>query len=949
MSKKHTQTQHKQQRKETPHHNKAAAPEEDQATGMEMSGKVGDIDWKNIFSPQKLKKIFLNEKVLIILLLLIAIGLSTHFRMFTSDLPVTEDWATSSYENQIRSQVAAQINAQFPNLPAEQKNQEINKQTQIILEQQWDEIAPQIKATSNFFKSQLQDDNGNTYLLAIDPYVWHSQAKNMEAYGMAGDEIVDGKPSFSLRNGREAKFDSFNLHPYLGTVVHKIGSVFNKDFTLQRAIFLLPVFIIALAIIVGFFFARKIGGNVAGFVTSMTIALNTALLGRTPAGFSDTDAYLIFFPLLIFWTFFEAMTAKTWKKKALWSIGAGVAALGFKYTWGNWWHAGSILAGVAGIYFIYSLVREYTVHKDKKRRFIQSPAGKTLAISLIFLISLTILNVVFGLGNGATTVGQDIITPTKDILFRPLSALGVKGVATADIWPNVLTTVAELNEGSWGQIINSIGGELFFWLAVLGILATFLLRTEDDSIEIRHASLVGIWFFGLTIVSLMSARFIALLAAPFAIAFGALFGILWSRGAKLLKKHAELPLLVTRIALVLIIIIMFIGPISDAKKVALSEVPSMNDGWYNSLISIKEDSQDAIITSWWDFGHWFVNIAERRVTFDGGNQGRRIHWVGRSLMTEDVQENKAILRMLNCGQNLGYERLLEYTGDRYTAVNLVYDIYMEDRETAQSILEDAGLSDEQVSKVLEKTHCSDEELLDQYYIASQDMIGKAGVWAHFGSWDFDRAYIYNLAANNDYDTAINLMQERVGLSENEATDLYYQATALENNRAVDSWVSPWPNYVMSKATSCTLANETFTCNLNQGIGSQNGQDIRMETLTVPVEEPKETTITIGIYANGARIGEDRLIPQKVSIGLDGEEFITTEIENPTLGYEVAIAQTGNNTYKVNIADDMLATSSFSRLFFFEGYGMEGYEVLSDVTDFTGQRILVYKVDLRNDN
>ena len=250
--------------------------------------------------------------------------------------------------------------------------------------------------------------------------------------------------------------------------------------------------------------------------------------------------------------------------------------------------------------------------------------------------------------------------------------------------------------------------------------------------------------------------------------------------------------------------------------------------------------------------------------------------------------------------------------------------------------------------VLEKTHCSDDELLDQYYIASQDMIGKAGVWAHFGSWDFDRAYIYNTASNNDFDTAIKLFQERIGLDENKATELYYEATSLPNNRAVDSWVSPWPNYVMPRTRNCVLENNTFTCTINQGIGSQNGQDIVMETLTVPVDNPEETRVLVGLYAQGQRIGEDRLVPKVVSLGLDGKEFVSTENENPSLGYEVVIAQTDNNTYKVNIADDMLGTSTFSRLFFFEGYGMEGYEKLSDKTDFTGQRILVYKVDLTNE-
>jgi len=47
----------------------------------------------------------------------------------------------------------------------------------------------------------------------------------------------------------------------------------------------------------------------------------------------------------------------------------------------------------------------------------------------------------------------------------------------------------------------------------------------------------------------------------------------------------------------------------------------MNDGWYESLTKIKQNaSEDAIINSWWDFGHWFKAVGDRAVTFDGTPQ-----------------------------------------------------------------------------------------------------------------------------------------------------------------------------------------------------------------------------------------------------------------------------------------------------------------------------------------
>ena len=52
----------------------------------------------------------------------------------------------------------------------------------------------------------------------------------------------------------------------------------------------------------------------------------------------------------------------------------------------------------------------------------------------------------------------------------------------------------------------------------------------------------------------------------------------------------------------------------------------------------------------------------------------------------------------------------------------------------------------------DNTYQSSDVLLSSIYssgsavfvqFTSDDMVGKSGVWGHFGSWDFDRALIYN--------------------------------------------------------------------------------------------------------------------------------------------------------------------------------------------------------------
>ena len=180
-------------------------------------------------SPKKkntTKKIY-NEKILIITLLIIIVIASSYFRMYPANLKVTEDWARNTNYNNIKTNIGQQINQQYPNLPQTQKNKLIEKQFEKLISEQGEQIEPQIKAQAKYFKSRMQDENNQTYLLAIDPYLWNSEAKNYEKYGMFGDKIVDGKPIFSLRNGREGKETHFQAPAFLIIITHKILKIFN--------------------------------------------------------------------------------------------------------------------------------------------------------------------------------------------------------------------------------------------------------------------------------------------------------------------------------------------------------------------------------------------------------------------------------------------------------------------------------------------------------------------------------------------------------------------------------------------------------------------------------------------------------------------------------------------------------------------------------------------------
>jgi dolichyl-diphosphooligosaccharide--protein glycosyltransferase len=53
-------------------------------------------------------------------------------------------------------------------------------------------------------------------------------------------------------------------------------------------------------------------------------------------------------------------------------------------------------------------------------------------------------------------------------------------------------------------------------------------------------------------------------------------------------------------------------------------VAPQND-WYESLIYLKEETpEDAIIMTWWDYGYWILDIAERTPVVDNGYRPEEI-------------------------------------------------------------------------------------------------------------------------------------------------------------------------------------------------------------------------------------------------------------------------------------------------------------------------------------
>jgi len=895
------------------------------------------------------KKIF-NQTTLIWSLIILIILVSSWFRLYPTTLPITEDWAKTSVESNIKSQIDLQIRTQRADLPEASITQLVESQYSDYYKKNKQSVDAQIQQISAMYKNEMKNDAGQTYLLAIDPYLWYSYAKWHEKTGFYGNEIVDGKEKFTLRNGRIGQDAGFVWPAFMIVLVQSLMQIIIPGLDILTTSFMMPVLLIGLAIIPVFFLGRKLGGITGGFFAAIIFALSGPILGRTIAGFSDTDAYTFIFPFLILWLFLEAVESKTTKGTIILATLTALATLLFRYFWSGWWFTFDFILGVLGLYIIYKII----LHMKKYKKWTSEHLLKGLKPEFYFLgtfiVAIFVLATIFTL-----ILGQNLGSNLYEVASGPLQPinfiLGFKGAAEGisvgsglsyPLWPNVLTTVAELNSGSSTQVISGGGGLYLVLAAILGIVL-LMFKKKDGEAYPMYGIILAFWLASTYYAGLVGVRFIALFAPVVAFGIAALVGSL--TGARMhtyANKRKFNPKVITAIIIVLGLIFIVAPQISQAHNIAKSEIPSYDDAWNEIMMTVQNDSQQAIITSWWDFGHWFEAMSERSVTFDGGDQGKRIYWIGNTLLTDDEDQALDTLKMLNCGQEESYNTLLEITKDKYKATTLLQEIIRLDVTAAKSKLLETGLTNEQASQVLQHTHCT--EFYPMYFITSSDMIGKSGVWGHFGSWNFSKAYNYYKLKDMPANLAIQEAQNVLGYSAEQAKQEYLEMQTITTEDEAATWISPWPQYVTQNAASCTQKTDILDCSYNIRIGTNGNSGIYVSKAIINLTAVNESFLVIKAIdlTTGSLVSQSSAKPTGITI-YEGQKMTSTSFDNNQFTQDVLVYKDGTG-YSSLVLDPLLTKSMFTKLFFLNGADLDHFKKIKEVTSFRGEKIILWKVE-----
>ena len=206
-----------------------------------------------------------------------------------------------------------------------------------------------------------------------------------------------------------------------------------------------------------------------------------------------------------------------------------------------------------------------------------------------------------------------------------------------------------------------------------------------------------------------------------------------------MKSDASVKVPLKKTFVIIAIVIALVSPsVCGAFMISETVVPGTSDPMWNAMQWIDEtQSNDTVITSWWDFGYLFEIAADKQVTFDGGSQtGSRAFWLGKAMTTEDLELSAGIFRMLDTSGERAVQKLVNVTGDTGKSVDILVEILPKSSSDAQKTLVDKyKLSSADANEVISYTHPANPRPV--IFVASSDMLQKAGWWSYFGSWNFE--------------------------------------------------------------------------------------------------------------------------------------------------------------------------------------------------------------------
>ncbi|MBI4018225.1 MAG: hypothetical protein HY368_01305 [Candidatus Aenigmarchaeota archaeon] len=339
------------------------------------------------------------------------------------------------------------------------------------------------------------------YLRNIDSYNFYKEMDEiLENGGVLPETDTLKLAPYGTKRGQ-------NFYAYAGAYSYMFFRAFMPDMQLWQYLIWFPALLAALMAVPIYFITKTLYDKKAGIFAAAMIVFDIAIISRTLGGDPDNDAMVLLMPLVIISLYLLShkiaeSAGRLTTKLAAFSVLTGLSLVAWRFTWGGFWWVLWLITGFLLLKLVFKYVKSRNVRVlwNENKAAIQS-------YGIIMLTFFALAVPAFGPGVLANAV------------LGPLEFPAIK--AEGGTFPNVYVSVAELqNPEGPRDIINRTGLPFFILLLSLAYLSySYIARRK----HLDTLVLLGIWFVGPFLATIVAIRFTILFSAPMAIGAGIFF------------------------------------------------------------------------------------------------------------------------------------------------------------------------------------------------------------------------------------------------------------------------------------------------------------------------------------------------------------------------------------------------------------------------------------------
>ncbi len=296
---------------------------------------------------------------------------------------------------------------------------------------------------------------------------------------------------------------------YTMIIFFKATSLFSKGISFLYVAKASPLIMVALGAIPAFLLGKLLSNKWGGLSTALFAVLTPTFIGVSMAGYTDNDPVVVFYTFLTIYSIFLALEKKT----IPYYVFAILTNLLFAFNWGGGWFVMMLFTAFLPALLVFRVVEDI-IHQRKLKiditHTVHEMKSLLLPIAIIFIIT-NVLGYFLGLGSvfGYLPVISAIISPQQALLVN-ISVAELQSI-------NIFTT-----EGFYA-VAGRVGqAPLLFAMLGLPILVAYKIfkKTKINSAEV----FMFLWILVTFYMILKGVRFSLLFSIAVAVASGYVIG-----------------------------------------------------------------------------------------------------------------------------------------------------------------------------------------------------------------------------------------------------------------------------------------------------------------------------------------------------------------------------------------------------------------------------------------